>query len=170
MPFYPPSPRPHPPPPPPPHTHTTKSPKNQNLKKRKNEKLLEILSVYSVLQMMVLEAWFLRYGLWQTKVFVILGHSLPFYSTNNLKNQYFEKVKKTLRDTIILHLCTTNDNHVMYGSWHMECNEYNFMSFWAIFCPFTIPFPLPSLTTRKIKILKKWEKCLEILSFYICVP
>ena len=27
-----------------------------------------------------------------------------------------------------------------------------------------------SLTARKIKILKKWKKTLEISSFYICVP
>ena len=37
-----------------------------------------------------------------------------------------------------------------------------FSSFWAIFCPFT------SLTTRKIKILKKWKKLLERSSFYTC--
>ena len=23
---------------------------------------------------------------------------------------------------IILHLCTTNDGHMMYGSWEMECD------------------------------------------------
>ena len=28
------------------------------------------------------------------KFFVILGHFLPFYSTNQPKNQYFEKLKK----------------------------------------------------------------------------
>ena len=38
-----------------------------------------------------------------------------------------------------------------------------FLSFWAIFCLFT---PL----TRKIKILKKWKKRLEISSFYTSVP
>ena len=27
-----------------------------------------------------------------------------------------------------------------------------------------------ALTAQKIKILKKWKKCLEISSFYICVP
>ena len=37
-----------------------------------------------------------------------------------------------------------------------------FSSFWAIFCPFT------SLTTQKIKILKKWKKLLERSSFYTC--
>ena len=34
----------------------------------------------------------------------------------NLKNQTFEKMKKTHRDIIILHMFTINDNHMMYGS------------------------------------------------------
>ena len=55
-------------------------------------------------------------------------------------------------DINILHLCTPNDNHMMYGSWNMECNRHNFLSFWFIFCPFK------SLTTQKINILKKWKK------------
>ena len=41
----------------------------------------------------------------------------------------------------------------------------NFLLFWTIFCPFT------SLTTLKIKFLKKWKKkSLEISSIYTCVP
>ena len=51
-----------------------------------------------------------------------------------------------------------------YGSWDMEHDGQNFLSFRAIFCPFTL------LTPQKIKILKKWRKCLEILSFYKNVP
>ena len=43
-----------------------------------------------------------------------------------------------------------------------RCNYY--FSFWVIFCSFT------PLAAQKIKILKKWKKHLEILSFYICVP
>ena len=39
-----------------------------------------------------------------------------------------------------------------------------FLSFWTVFCPFT------PITTQKIKILKKWKKYLEILSFYTCAP
>ena len=61
-------------------------------------------------------------------------------------------MKKTLGDIIILHMCTRNDNHIMYGSWDMEHNGHNFLSFWTIFCPFT------TLTTQKIKILKKGKK------------
>ena len=81
--------------------------------------------------------------------FVILDHFLPFYNPNNPKNQNFEK--KTTED-VILYMCTINDNHIMYGSWHIEHDTQIFLSFWTNFCPFTI------LKTQKIKILKKWKK------------
>ena len=45
----------------------------------------------------------------------------------------------------------------------MECDRF-FLSFLAIFCTFTL------LTTWKIKILKKWEKRLQLSSFYTCLP
>ena len=48
--------------------------------------------------------------------FVILDCFLQFYSPNNPENQNFEKMKKARGDTIILHMCTINDNHMMYGS------------------------------------------------------
>ena len=62
------------------------------------------------------DVWFLRYGAQQTEFFVLLDQFLPFYPTNNLKNQNFEKNKKKPGDIINLHMCTINDNHIMYGS------------------------------------------------------
>ena len=53
-----------------------------------------------------------------TEFFVILGHFLPFPPTNSPKNEDFQKKYKKNKkrgDTIILHLCTTNDSHI-YGS------------------------------------------------------
>ena len=73
-------------------------------------------------------------------------------------------LKNTPEDIIILHMCIINKNHMMYGSWDMERERQIFFSFWTIFCLFT------PLTTQKIKILKKWKKCLEISSFYTSVP
>ena len=58
------------------------------------------------------DAWFLRYQPRQTEFFDILDHFLPFYSPNNLRNQNFEKIKKTPEDIIILHMCILNDNHI----------------------------------------------------------
>ena len=110
------------------------------------------------------DAWFLRYGVWRTEFFFVLDQFLPFYPLNNLKNQNFEKMKKTPGDISILHIFTKNDNYMMYGSWDTECNGQNFLSFWTIFCPFT------PLTAWKIKILKNWKIFLEILSFYTSVP
>ena len=95
---------------------------------------------------------FLRYGVQWTECFVILDPFWHFYPPNNLKIKPLKKMKKILRDIIILHMCTRNDNHIMYGSWDMEHNGHNFLSFWTIFCPFT------TLTTQKIKILKKGKK------------
>ena len=49
-----------------------------------------------------------------------------------LKNQNFGK--KRPGDIISLHLCPTNDNHMMYGSLDISWNRQNFL--WTIFCPF----------------------------------
>ena len=103
--------------------------------------------------------WFLRYWAQRTEFFVILEYFLPFYPLNNLKNQTFEKMKKIPGDIIILHKCTINYNHMMYGSWDMKCDGQNFVLFWTAFCRFT------PLATWKIKILKNWKKLMEISSF-----
>ena len=139
------------------------NPENQNFKIEKNTwRYYHFTHLHHKWQSY--DVWFLRYGVQQTEFFVILDHFLPFYPPNNPKNQNFEKLKKTPGDIIILHMCTINDNHMMYGSWDMEHDGQNFLSFWTVFCPFT------PLTTWKIKILKNWKKYLEISSFYTSVP
>ena len=52
--------------------------------------------------------------------FVISDHFLHFYPSHNPKNKNFEKTKKPPGDIIILHICTINENHLMYVSWDME--------------------------------------------------
>ena len=103
----------------------------------------------------------------QTGFFVFLGHFLHFYLPPLhpcVPWMKILKLKKTPCDIIILHVSTINDNHMMYGSWDMEHDGQNFLKFWTVFRPF---FPLKN---RKIKILKQWKKCLEILPSYIGVP
>ena len=98
----------------------------------------------------IYDVWFLRYKAWQ-KIFCHFGPFFTFCHPNKLKNQNFEKLKKTPGDTIILHKCIKNHDHMLYGSWdmvHIMC----YFSFWAIFCPFT------SLISQKIKMKKKNEK------------
>ena len=65
-------------------------------------------------------------------------------------------MKTIAGDNNILHICTKNHNHMMYGSWEMERNRWNFFSFSILFCPFTLPpsAPLPPQQTRKSKV---WE-------------
>ena len=93
---------------------------------------------------------FLKYKAQQTEFFLILEHFLLFYPPKNLKNQSFEKMKKkTPEDIIILHLQTTSDDHMMYGSWDMEWDRI--LIILDYFCSFT------PLTTQKTKILKKWK-------------
>ena len=84
--------------------------------------------------------------------FVILGRILPFYPSNNTKNQNFEKLKKMSGDNIILHKCAKNHDLMLYYSLDMVCNRCHFyFLFGVIFCPFT------SLTAEKSKF-KKNEK------------
>ena len=92
--------------------------------------------------------------------FVVLGHFLPFYPTNNQNNQNFEK---TSGDIIILLKCAINENHMMYGSWDTKWTD-------RIFCRFGPFLPYYPTNSPKIKIKKKWKNRLEMLSFYISVP
>ena len=81
------------------------------------------------------DVWFLRYEMQQTEFLIILHHFLPFYPPNKPKNQNF-KIKKKPGDIIILHMCTTNDNHMMYSSWDMNQDGQNFLSFQTVFSLF----------------------------------
>ena len=77
---------------------------------------------------------------------------------------------KILKNWSVIHLETpihTSVPKIMiicYAVWDMVHDRCNYFSFWVIFCPFN------PLTAQKLKIFKKWKKCLEISSFYICVP
>ena len=91
--------------------------------------------------------------MWQIEFFsfwIIFCPFNPQSPINNPKNQNFEKMK-----IIILHKCTINDNHMIYGSWDIDCNRF-FLSSWAIFCPFTPP-PHPSNSTKNQNFIK-WNK------------
>ena len=88
----------------------------------------------------------------------------PFAPLTTPKKKFFEKLKKTPGDIIILHKYTKNYDHMLYCSWDMardRCNCY--FSFWAIFCPFT------PLAAQKIKIFTKWKKTPgDIIILYMC--
>ena len=130
-------------------------------------KTLEISSFYtSVPKIMIIcytvpEIWHL------TDVIVIFHFGLFFVllPPNSPKNKNFKQMREITGGIIILHNCTKNHDHLLYCSWDMVCDSCNcYFSFWAIFCSFT------PLTSQNMKILKQWQKNLEITSFYKSVP
>ena len=50
------------------------------------------------------DTWFLKYKMWQTEIFVILGHFLLFQPLNNLENQNFNIEKNAYRYYNFTHL------------------------------------------------------------------
>ena len=75
-------------------------------------------------------------------------------------------LKKTKKHLEILSFytdtCTINADHMIYGSWNIRCNRQKFLTFWAIFCPFS------SLTTWEIKILTLKKTPRDIIILHIC--
>ena len=51
---------------------------------------------------------------------------------------------------------------MMYGSWDMKCDRQNFLSFWAMFCPFT------PLSTQKIQNFEKMKTPGDIIILHMC--
>ena len=107
---------------------------------------------------------------------------LPFYPPNNLKNQNFEKWKK-YGDIITLHLRTTNDDHMMYGSWDMEHDRHNFLSLFGYVLLFYAPNNLENQNFEKMKKYTKnhdhmpycsWDmvrdECNCYFSFWVIFP
>ena len=68
------------------------------------------------------------------------------------EKSYSWKKEKKLLETIILHMCTENYNHMRSNSWDAEWERPIFLPLWAIFWAFT------PLTTQKIKTFKNWKK------------
>ena len=101
---------------------------------------------------MIFSSWDIEQN---TLKFVILGHFFPFIPLKPPKNQNFEKPKKLLEiHIIILHMCTKNHNHMMYGSWDTEWERQIFFVILGHF----LPFYLSHLIILNIKILKKMKK------------
>ena len=61
--------------------------------------------------------------------------------------------------------CPFIHNHV-YASWRHEIWSETDRFFWHFGLFFALWYP----KSPKIKILKKWRKCLGVLSIYTCVP
>ena len=113
----------------------------QKIKILKKQKTTEDIMLFNILYCIILHnriinGWSydvrsLRYGVQRTES---LGHFFHFYSKIKILkkwNTYLE---------ISCHTCALkNDNHMMYGSWDMECKGQNILSFWAIYYPSNDP-------------------------------
>ena len=131
-----------------------KNHKNQNFEKNEKNCLRYHHFTHVQQKLLSYDAQFLRYGVRPTDF-------LSFYPSNNLENQNVEKNEKKYHHFTYVY---QNHDHLVYASWDMKCNTFFFLVILRHFCSF-IP-----LITWKIKVLKKWKRSLEILSFYTCVP
>ena len=135
--------------------------------KLKFGKMLKKSADIILLRMCTINQGHMMYGSWDIKCkgqsfFAILGHlfcPLTLLATEKIK---ILKILKNAWRYYCFTVCTTNDNHEL---WHLIYQaEYIstdriFLSFWAIFCPFT------SLAAHKMKILKQRKKHQEMSSF-----
>ena len=86
----------------------------------------------------------------------------PFSPLTTRKTKIL-KLKKTPGHIIMLHICTINDNHMIYGSWDMERNRKNFFSHSGPF--FAL---LPPYEPRKSKFWKNEKNTWRYIILQMC--
>ena len=67
------------------------------------------------------------------------------------KTKIWKKCKKTPGDIILLHMCTINQDHMMYGSWDMKFNRQNFFVILGNFLSFYPPNTLKNENIKNVK-------------------
>ena len=105
------------------------------------------------------DVWFLRYGVWQRELFVILDCFLPFYPPpptphNNLKIKILKKWKKTPGDIPISHKCTINGKWQLYDVWFLRYEAWQ-TEFFAILDRFLPFYPPNNSKNENFEKLKK---------------
>ena len=80
--------------------------------------------------------------------FVNWGQFCPFTPVKPKKIKILKKWKKHLKCHLLTYVY--KKSWLYSASWGMESDRHNFLSFWAIFCPFT-PLLMPKI--------KMWKKC-----------
>ena len=86
------------------HTHTPKIHNFETMKKKLGD--IIILHMCAIYQSYV---WFLRYGAWRTKYFVILDQFLPFTSLRPEKSKFWKMKKSHTSEGMA---------HVRISAWH----------------------------------------------------
>ena len=96
-----------------------KNPENLNFEKMK--KSIWRYHHFELVQQKTIK-WCMLTQMWSATgiIFVILGHFLLFYPTIDPENK---KNKKTA-NIFPLHMCTINQDHMMYGFWDIKCKVF----------------------------------------------
>ena len=114
---------------------------SKNFFLKKWQKCLQISPFYTCVPQMTI-TWGMVPKIWSV-IDRIFSHFRPFFALlpppppNNPENRNLEKMKKKSGYIIILHQCTINDNHMMYGSWDVTHNRTfcHFGPFFALLSP-----------------------------------
>ena len=100
------------------------------------------------------DIWFLKYKLWKTEIFIILGHFLSFQPHNNPENQNFKIGKNTWRYYYFTHLHHIWQSYdvwfLRYGAWQTEPGVF----------PSTLPyhcFCVPNWVCKRLKAFSHAE-------------
>ena len=91
-----------------------------------------------------------------------MGYFLPFDPPNNRENENFEKIKKNPGDIIISKLCTTNDDHIMYGLWDIKRTKQFF-----VFLGYFLPFYPTNNPENQISIKKRKKSSGDIIILHL---
>ena len=97
---------------------------------------------------------------------VIVGHFLPFTHLRPQKIS-FEKMKNLLEISSFYICVPKNHKHMMLGSWDTEWDVQNFLSYWAIFCPFPPPPPQQPAKSKFWKNKKSTCRCRPFTRVYL---
>ena len=89
------------------------------------------------------------------------GSFFALLLTNNPKNQKFEKMKKTPKHIIILHMCTINGNHMMYAFVRYWAQQTKFFVILDYYLPF---YPPNNPKNQNFEKLKKMSGDIIILN------
>ena len=91
----------------------------------------------------------------------------PFAPLTTRKITILKKMKKVPGDIIILHLCTTNDDHMMYGSWKYGAQQTEFFLILDHFLPFHPPNNQEHQNSEKTRgnvLLDPWQQLFNHLN------
>ena len=113
-----------------------KTPKIEILKNEKNCWTYHHFT-YVYLKTQSYDVWFLRYGVRQTKFFVIMDHFLPFYPYRPRKSKFWKTEENTPRDIIILHKCTKIMIICCTVPWIWHITDIIIFHFGQFFAPFS---------------------------------